>query len=85
MELWLHTFLHSVLIKVSGQLQSSTSLAPGREPHCPLDKRGGLQSVSGRCSYGKNLFSLQGVEHQFIGRHARTVINVQNELPKLLR
>jgi hypothetical protein len=33
---------------------------PGKEPHCPLDKWGGLQSVSGHCSYGKNLFFSAG-------------------------
>jgi hypothetical protein len=53
----------SALDGVSGQLEAPAALPPGKELHCPLNRRlGGPQSRSGRFGEAKNLLPLSGIE-----------------------
>jgi len=50
-------------MEVSGQLHTSTTLPPEKEPWYPLNSRMGVpQSLSGRFEEEKNLLPLPGIE-----------------------
>jgi hypothetical protein len=71
-------------MEVSGQVHGPAALPPGSSTRYPLYKRlGEPQDLYGYYGEEKNLLPLPEIEPRFLGRPARSLVDVPTELSPL--